>query len=213
MLIPLSHKPRYIFLILFLYYFEYSFSFAKIVFSYFIYYILLVTLAGKEYNIAFFCRRDGNFYRLFAVYFRYVVFASYSHADIADYFSGVFCSRIVGGDYRKVGEACRDIAHLGTLCFISVAAAAEKRDYPAVIYLAQSRNGFSECVGCVRIIDYNIKIACIYAFHPAAHGREISERIRELLFGNAEKIRAGERRRRIVNIEVAERQYAFFYIM
>ena len=79
--------------------------------------------------------------------------------DLAADRGGIFAARIVVGDDGEIGLGDGDLAHLGALALVAVAAAAEHHDEPVLDIGTQGVERLGERVGRMGIVDEDRRAA------------------------------------------------------
>ena len=151
-------------------YLGYNFTLIKmdmdIIFKYL---IILVTLSRKHDSITLFSKNDSTFYCGTAVGYSYIrLCARKTCSYLINNSVRIFISRIIRGYDEHIRIFFGSLSHKRTLCTVTVAAAAEQTDKPALCMLLYIRQHIFQCVGTVGIIAHNKKSTFICEYFTSA---------------------------------------------
>ena len=120
--------------------------------------IIFVSFARDQHDVARLRHFNGAGDRFGAVDNRFVVVGTKTLFHFGDDRGRIFLARIVGGDNRAVSMSIDHLSHERTFLPVAIAAATKDDNQTARLEFAQSFQYIEQSVGCMRVIDEDLKL-------------------------------------------------------
>ena len=154
-----------------------------------------MSLARNQNNVARSGQRNSAIDCLRAIDDFFIAIRTKSFFDLRDDCVWVFLSRIIGRNDGVVGKAIYHLSHQRAFLPVAIAPAAENGNQSLRLEFAQSFENVPKRVGCVSVIDENLKLSFGWnQLQPPRHLRRLGETKHRVSQVDSQRIGRGQRR-------------------